>query len=80
MSGRQVCPGSDGQARTALIGGLLLILMSFITNDGDINLLRFAHLTLHEHVEVCLHLAALAALVGVDEVFSVGVFELASRL
>jgi len=72
MTERQLRAGLDGQARTALIGGTLLILISFITSYGDINLLRFAHLPLHEQVGVSLHLAALAALVG--EV------ELASRL
>ena len=80
MSGRQGRPGFDGQARTALIGGTLLILISFITNYGDHNLLRFTHLALDEQIGVSLHLAAVAALVGVDEVFSVGVIALASRL
>ena len=72
MSGPKPRPGFDGQARTALIGGILLILISFITSYGDVNLLQFTHLALHEQAGVSLHLAALAALVGE--------IELASRL
>lgn len=52
--------------------GTLLILISFITNYGESNLLRFSHLPLHEQVGISLHNAALAALVGE--------IELASRL
>jgi hypothetical protein len=47
-------PGFDGQARTALIGGTLLILISFITSYGDVNLLRFTQLALDEQVGVSL--------------------------
>ena len=70
----------DGQTRTALIGGTPLTLISFITNHGDHNPLRFTQLALHKQVGVCFHLAGLAALVGVDEVFSVGVIKLISSL
>ena len=70
MSGRQSRPGFDSQARTALIGGFLLILISFITNYGDHNLFRFTHPALDEQIGVSLHLAAVAALVGEVELVS----------
>jgi len=45
MNGSQGRRGFYGQARTALIGGTLLILISFITSYGALNFLRFAHLS-----------------------------------
>jgi hypothetical protein len=62
----------DRQGWSTLAAGALLLLISFTTNDGDDNLSRFRRLPAHDQVGVGLHIAALAALVGVDEVFSVG--------
>jgi hypothetical protein len=38
--------------------------MSFTTNDGDRNLHHVGNLPAHDKAGACLHLAALAALVG----------------
>ena len=70
----------DRQGWSTLLAGALLLLISFTTNDGDDNLLNLASLPAVDKVAMGLHLAALAALVGVDEVFSEGVVELATRL
>jgi hypothetical protein len=70
----------DRQGWSTLAAGALLLLISFTTNYGNDNLSRFRRLPAHDQVGVGLHIAALAALVGVDEVFSEGVVQLASRL
>jgi hypothetical protein len=69
----------DRQGWSTLLAGALLLLISFITNYGDDNLLQFANLKTAHQIGMGLHLAALAALFGVDEVFSEGVVELATR-
>ena len=56
-------PFAAGSAQQPLAGALLL-LISFITNYGDDNLLHFDRLPAHVQVGVDLHLAALAALAG----------------
>ena len=70
----------DRQGWSTLLAGVLLLLISFTSNYGDENLLRFSRLKTADQIGICLHLAALAALAGVDEVFSEGVVELATRL
>ena len=70
----------DRQGWSTLLAGALLLLISFTSNYGDENLLRFSRLKTADQIGICLHLAALAALAGVDEVFSEGVVELATRL
>ena len=70
----------DRQGWSTLLAGALLLLISFTTNYGDENLSRFGILPDHDQVGLCLHLAGLAALAGVDEVFSAGVVQLVSRL
>ena len=70
----------DGQGWSTLLAGALLLLISFTTNDGDDNLLQFSGIAVAHKIGLSLHLAALAALACVDEVFSVGVVELATRL
>jgi len=68
------------QGWSTLVAGSLLLLISFTTNYGDDNLFQFGTLPAHDQVGMGLHLAALAALAGVDEVFSEGVVQLATRL
>ena len=43
---------------------MLLLLISFTSNYGDENLLRFSRLKTADQIGICLHLAALAALAG----------------
>ncbi len=70
----------DRQGWSTLVAGALLLLISFTTNYGDDNLLQFSRIAVAHKIGLCLHLAALAALACVDEVFSEGVVELATRL
>jgi len=60
----------DRQGWFTLAAGALLPVISFTTNYGDDNLLNIGNLPAAIQVGVGLHLAALATLVGVDEVFS----------
>jgi len=70
----------DRQGFSTLFAGALLLLISFTTNYGDDNLLKFRGLPAAIQIGIYLHIAALAALAGVDEVFSEGVVQLATRL
>ena len=54
----------DRQGWSTLLAGALLLLISFITNYGDDNLLHFGSIPAHDKVGMGLHLAALAALAG----------------
>ena len=54
----------DRQGWSTLVAGALLLLISFTTNYGDVNLLHFGTLQTSEQIGVGLHLAALAALTG----------------
>jgi hypothetical protein len=54
----------DRQGWSTLVAGALLLLISFITNYGDDNLLQFSSIPTYDKVGVGLHLAALAALAG----------------
>ena len=57
-------PRLDRQAIAAIHAGTLLLAISFLTNYGHGALLHFHSLALDEQIGVCLHAAALAALVG----------------
>ena len=70
----------DRQGWSTLLAGALLLLISYITNYGDDNLFQLSALPADDQIGMGLHLAALAALFGVDAVFSEGVVELATRL
>ena len=63
-----------------MIAGGLLLAISFFCNIGYGTLLHLRAAALDEQIGVCLHLAALAALVGVAEGFCEAVAELATRL
>lgn len=54
----------DRQGWSTLLAGALLLLISFTSNYGDDNLLRFSRLKTADQIGICLHLAALAALAG----------------
>ena len=57
-------PILDRQAAATLLGGGLLLAISFFSNIGYGALLHLRAAALDEQIGVCLHLAALAALVG----------------
>ena len=60
----------DAPGWSTLVAGALLLLISFITNYGDDNVLRFSCLQTADQIGVGLHLAALAALAGDVELAS----------
>jgi len=57
-------PVLDRQAAATLIAGALLLAISFSSNIGYGALIHLRAAALDEQIGVCLHLAALAALVG----------------
>ena len=57
-------PVLDSQAAATLIAGALLLAISFFSNIGYRALIHLRAAALDEQIVVCLHLAALAALVG----------------
>lgn len=57
-------PVLDRQAAATLIAGGLLLAISFFTNYGHGALLHIRAAALDEQIGICLHAAALAALVG----------------
>ena len=66
-------PTRAGQPHLA---GSLLLLIALTTNDGDDNLSSLSRLPVNDNNDkggMALHLAALAALTGVDALFFVGV-------
>jgi hypothetical protein len=63
-------PFLDRQAAATLIAGALLLAISFFINYGYGALLHLATLALDKQIGLCLHAAALAALFGIDAVFS----------
>ena len=54
----------DRQGWSTLVAGALLLLISFTTNYGNDNLLKFGDIATLDKVGMGLHLAALAALAG----------------
>jgi len=63
-------PLLDRQGWWNLLAGMLLILISFTTNFSDGDLHNFSSLALNDQIAICLHLAALAALIGDVELAS----------
>jgi hypothetical protein len=57
-------PWIDQQGLATLVGGSLLILISYFTNFSHDDLFRFADLDIDKQIGVSLHAAALAALAG----------------
>jgi membrane protein implicated in regulation of membrane protease activity len=63
-------PVLDRQATATLIAGFLLLAISFFANVGYGALLHIRAAALDEQIGICLHLAALAALLGDAELAS----------
>jgi hypothetical protein len=59
--------------------GLLVVLITFFTSYSYVDLIGFLHIKVGQQIGIPLLLAAMAALVGEDEVFSEGVVKLASN-
>ncbi|QPN59153.1 hypothetical protein H8F24_13835 [Synechococcus sp. CBW1002] len=71
--------GFDLQGWITLIAGLLLALITLFTGYDHVHVFWGPTLRLNQQVGISLLLASLAPLALVDEVFSVGVAQLASR-
>jgi biopolymer transport protein ExbB/TolQ len=63
----------------SLAAGLLVALITLFTSYSHVNLFGFLQFKVNQQIGISLLLAAMAALVGEDEVFSVGVVKLASN-
>ena len=63
----------------SLAAGLLVALITFFTSYSHVNLFGFLQFKVDQQIGIPLLLTAMAALVGEDEVFSVGVVKLASN-
>ncbi len=71
-------PLFDRAGYASLAGGLLVVLITFFTSYSHVDLLRI-HIPVNQQIGIPFLVAALAALVGEDEVFSEGVVKLASN-
>ena len=69
----------DSMGWASLAAGLLVVLITFFTSYSHVDLIGFLHFNVDQQIGIPLLLAAMAALVGEDEVFSVGVVKLASN-
>ena len=72
-------PWLDRSGLAALVAGSLVVLISFFTSYSHVDIPSPENIALNQEIGIPLLLAALAALVGVDEVFSEGVVKLASN-
>jgi hypothetical protein len=69
----------DPMGWASLAAGLLVVLITFFTSYSHVDLIGFLHSKVDQQIGIPLLLAAMAALVGEDEVFSEGVVKLASN-
>ena len=72
-------PWLDQFGLAALLAGSLLVLITFFTSYSHVDIPSPENIALNQEIGIPLLLAALAALVGVDEVFSEGVVKLVSN-
>jgi hypothetical protein len=72
-------PWLDQSGLAALVAGSLVVLISYFSSDSHVDIPAHASIAVNQRIRIPLLLAALAALVGVDEVFSEGVVSLASN-
>ena len=69
----------DQSGLAAFAAGSLVVLISFFSSYSHVDIPAHASIAVNQQIGIPLLLAALAALVGVDEVFSEGVVKLASN-
>jgi hypothetical protein len=69
----------DPPGWASLAAGLLVALITFFTSYSHVNLFGFLQFKVDQQIGIPLLLTAMAAVVGEDEVFSVGVVKLASN-
>ncbi|MCT0219653.1 hypothetical protein KQ304_11730 [Synechococcus sp. CS-1329] len=71
-------PFLDRAGSASLVGGCLVVLITFLTSYSHVDLLGI-HFNVNQQIGIPVLLVAVAALVGEDEVFSEGVVKLASN-
>lgn len=71
-------PWLDRCDPATLLAGSLVVLITFFTSYSHVDIPGHVSIAVHLQIRMPLLLAAQAALVGVDEVFSVGLVQLAS--
>jgi hypothetical protein len=72
-------PWLDQSGLAALLAGSLVVLITFFTSYSHVDIPTHFSIEVNQQIGISLLLAALATLVGVDEVFSEGVVSLASN-
>jgi hypothetical protein len=63
----------DRSGQAAFVAGSLVVLLTFFTSYSHVDIPAHISFEVNQQIGIPLLLAALAALVGEDEVFSVGV-------
>ena len=66
-------PWIDQSGLSVLVAGTLVVLITFFTSYSHVDIPSHISIEVNQQIGIPLLLAALAALVGEDEVFSVGV-------
>ena len=72
-------PWLDRSGQAALVASSLVVLITFFTSHSHVDIPAHESVTVNQQIGIPLLLAALAALVGEDEVFSEGLVKLASN-
>ena len=79
LTTEELIPWLDRSGLAALLAGSLVVLISFFSSYSHVDIPAHASIAVNQQIGIPLLLAALAALVGLDEVFSEGVVSLASN-
>ena len=79
LTAKDPYPWLERSGLAALLAGSLLVLITFFTFYSHVDIPAHASIAVNQQIRIPLLSAALAALVGVDVVFSVGVVKLASN-
>jgi hypothetical protein len=79
LTAKDPYPWLERSGLAALLAGFLLVLITFFTSYSHVDIPAHASIAVNQQIGIPLLSAALAALVGVDVVFSVGVVKLASN-
>ena len=79
LTAKDPYPWLERSGLAALLAGSMLVLITFFTFYSHVDIPAHASIAVNQQIRIPLLSAALAALVGVDVVFSVGVVKLASN-
>jgi hypothetical protein len=79
LTAKDPYPWLNRSGLAALLAGSLLVMITFFTSYSHVDIPTHASIAVNQQFGIPLLLAALAALVGVNEVFCVGVVKFASN-